>query len=36
MSAHEKEVTAEVEAGANEGKEENSAKLSPDLVDERI
>ena len=36
MSVHEVEKTGEVEAGANEGNEENSVRFSPNLVDERI
>ena len=36
MSAQEEEVTGEVEADANDGNEENSVNLSPDLVDKRI
>ena len=36
MSAHEEEVTREVGVDANEGNEENSVRLSPYLVDERI
>ena len=36
MSAHEEEVTGEVEADATEGNERNSIGFSPDLVDERI
>ena len=36
MSAHEEEVTGEVEANATEGNEENSENFSTELVDERI
>ena len=36
MSAHEEEVTGEVEADATEANEENSVWFSPDLSDERI
>ena len=36
MSAHEVEVTGEVEADANEGNEGSSVRFSPDLVDEKI
>ena len=36
MSAHEVEVTGEVEVNVNEWNEENSVGLSPDLVDERV
>ena len=36
MSAHEEEVTGEVEVNSNEGNEENSVRFSLDLVDERI
>ena len=36
MSAHEKEITGEVETGTIEGNEENSVRFSPDLIDERI
>ena len=36
MSAHQEEVTGEVEADATEGNEENNVKFSPDLVDEKI
>ena len=36
MSAHEEEVTGEVEADATEGDEENSVRFSPNLFDERI
>ena len=35
-SAHEGEVTGEVQADANESNEENSISVSPDLVDEKI
>ena len=36
MSAHEGEVTGEVEADVTELNEENSSRFSPELVDERI
>ena len=36
MSAHEEEVTGEVEVNVNEGIEKNGVRFSPDLVDERI
>ena len=36
VSAHEEEVTGEMEADATEGNEESSIRFSPDLVDERI
>ena len=36
MSAHEEEVTGKVEADATEGNDDNSVRLSPDLVDEGI
>ena len=36
MSAHEEEVTGEVERDTTEGNEENSVRFSRELVDERI
>ena len=36
MSAHEEEITGEVETGTIEGNEDNSVRFSPDLIDERI
>ena len=36
ISAHEEEVTGEIEANATEGNEWNTIKFSPDFVDERI
>ena len=36
MSAHEREVTGDVDADAGDGIEESSIRFSPDLVDERI
>ena len=36
MSAHEEEVRGEAEMDATEGNEDNSIRVSPDLVDERI
>ena len=36
MSAHEEEATGEVEADGTEGNEENSLRISPDLVDKNI
>ena len=36
MSAHEKEVTGEIEIDVNGRNEENSVRFSPDMVDERI
>ena len=36
MSAHEEEVTGEVEVDTSGGNEENNVRFSPDLIDERI
>ena len=36
MSAHEEEMTGEVEIGANEVNEEDNVRFSPDIFDERI
>ena len=36
MSAHEEEVTGEVDADTNEGNEESSIRFPPDFVNEKI